>query len=149
MAYATLDQLKAAYGEERLLQLAPENGTETPDEFLTRVLESGSAFMDSYFAVRYTVPIVPGTNVGLESLLVHLNCVCALWQLPIGVVDLPEGAKQAISWAKEWCEGVTKGTIRLPGQDSLDGTFAMVGDCPPLIPNEIHEENRLSWIDKS
>lgn len=68
MAYATLDDLVARFGEQELIdQTDRVSGTNVDAELVARVLDYASATIDPYLAGRYDLPLpsVPALLVGL------------------------------------------------------------------------------------
>ena len=147
MSYATYEQLTAAFGEKRVLDALAKTTQEDPEDHLERKLEAASGFMDSYFALKYTVPIDTTGNVSLAAMLAECACICALGMLSPGYTQRPEGLKEAFADCKEWLKKVAEGDAILPGLDRETGAFGVVGTDDPLITKTFHENNRLRWLD--
>jgi phage gp36-like protein len=59
MAYATTADLTARFGEEEMLALAPNETIDAIEESKVDVaINDAGATIDSYLAVRYTVPVI-------------------------------------------------------------------------------------------
>ena len=50
MAYATYDEAKSAFGEDRLRRIFPDSTQEYVQSYIQRRLEAGAGFIDSYLA---------------------------------------------------------------------------------------------------
>ena len=147
MAYATYEQMTAAFGEERVLRALAKTTQEDPESHLERKLEAASGFMDSYLARRYTVPLDTTGNQPLEDMLAECSIICALGMLSPGYTQRPEGLKEAFADCKQWLKDIANGDALLPGATKLDGSFGVVGSYDPLITRTFHDNNRLRWLD--
>jgi len=141
-SYATYDELATATGERRLLDMAPSNSQESPEDFFIGQLAAASGFMDSYLGSRYTVPVDSTGNENLAAMLAHCCIVHTLFSLAPGLTDIPDGVQKAHSQCMTWLKDVSSGKAELPGITSEEAIFAIVGDSAPLLPESTFRFSR-------
>lgn len=117
MAYATLDDLVARFGEQELIdQTDRVSGTNVNTEVVTRVLDDASAILDGYLAGRYALPLAT-----VPALLVGLCCDLARYALyPDAAPDL---VKERYQNALKLLARIADGTLQL----GLSGPPAQAG----------------------
>lgn len=107
MAYATLQSMIERFTEAELRQLSPLAGQ--PGQIdpvrVGRALDDASAEMDSYLAIRFSVPIA-----GELPLLVKAACDLAREDLARSPSDAVVAAAKR---AREWLKAVSKGSASL------------------------------------
>lgn len=113
MPYATLDNLKTAFGEREVAQLTQRRAdyVETPDgTAATAFLEQASAEIDSRLAVRYAVPVTPAPKV-----LVAVCCDIARYRLFDDAA--PETVRARYEDAVRWLNDIAAGRAVLLADD--------------------------------
>ena len=107
MAYATLDDLVARFGEQELIdQTDRVSGTNVDAELVARVLDYASATIDPYLAGRYDLPLP-----SVPALLVGLCCDMARYALYPDAA--PEMVKDRYNNALRLLREIAAGTLQL------------------------------------
>ncbi|AZV77892.1 DUF1320 domain-containing protein [Parasedimentitalea marina] len=116
MAYATQSDIVTLYSEDALY-VADRDGDGVPDvDAITRALASASGEIDSYLAVRYTLPL--GEN---PDLLVQFCVDIAIYRLASSRDVLSEEHRQRYEDAIKHLEKIAKGTATLVLTAATDG----------------------------
>lgn len=121
MPYATVNDLKTAFGEREIAQLTQRRAdyVETADATAgDAFLEQASSEIDSRLAVRYAVPVAPPPKV-----LVALCCDIARYRLFDDAA--PETVRTRYEDAIRWLNDVAAGRAVLLADD---GTIAPAAD---------------------
>ena len=112
MAYATLDDLVARFGEQELIdQTDRVSGTNVDAELVARVLDYASATIDPYLAGRYDLPLP-----SVPALLVGLCCDMARYALYPDAA--PEMVKDRYNNALRLLREIAAGTLQQIGRAS-------------------------------
>lgn len=145
MAYATLQSMIERFTEAELRQLSPLAGQagQIDTVRVQRALDDASAEMNSYLAVRFTVPVMPASG-GELPLLVKAACDIAREDLARSPSDAVVAAAKR---AREWLKAVAKGSASLgsgPEGDpeavpEADGGGAMVA-----APDRVFTDDSLA-----
>jgi phage gp36-like protein len=106
--YSDRDELVRRFGEREILALEDQNGTGTPDSDVTdAALEDATAEIDSYLAVRYTLPLN-----SIPAPIVKACCDIARYLL---YKDHPvQEAKDRYLYTIDWLKLVSSGRVVLP-----------------------------------
>lgn len=103
MTYATSQDMVVRFGEREITQLADRNldGTNDP-EVVGKALASASSEIDSYLAVRYSVPVMSVSD--------NLNRVCCdiaryLMHENAAIEEVESRYKRAVAWLKDISTG--------------------------------------------
>lgn len=113
MAYATVAELKAVFGSERLRRMIPDLQAEQLDTTLGIHLGAASAEVDSRLAAVYTTPIVT-TDASSLAILRDVTIALTLRRMSLGLAELPKAAGEALKAADAWLERVASRKARLP-----------------------------------
>lgn len=122
MAYATLADMTARFGEEELVHLsAAPGGLDGPPVAakVTVALNDATALVDSYLRRRYLVPLV----APIPAEIVRAACVLARFDLAHG--DQREPTEQMRLARKEviaWLERLSEGSSLLDGVPTAPAT---------------------------
>lgn len=109
MAYATLNDLLARFGETELLQLSARDNVPGADaDFIETTLADADAIIDGYLAGRYAVPVSP-----TPALLTRIACDLARHALHGKAAD--ETVKAAHDAALKLLRDLAAGVAVLPG----------------------------------
>lgn len=111
MAYATVADLVAAFGEVEIIQLTDRAGLGTVDDAVAQeALDRASSEADSYLEARYPVPLGSAPKA-----LVATVCDIARYRLSGG--DSPETDPIASRYklAVAWLRDISRGLASLPG----------------------------------
>lgn len=123
MSYASFDTLLGVYGHDALFPLA---GDEQRDHGLDRskiegALAEASAEIDSYLAVRYTLPLSKEDR--------HLSRICmdiAIYNLSLGADVLSEDREKRYDKALCWLQRVAAGSAALVCEHKPHGASSLV-----------------------
>jgi len=111
--YATLDDLRAAFGEDELLAITDRDNTGAVDAGLAEeALARAASEADSYLARRYAVPVAAPA----PPVLVAAVCDIARYRLTGGPASETDPILERYRQAVKWLERVAEGTADLPGQ---------------------------------
>jgi phage gp36-like protein len=123
MAYSTIDDIKKLLPEEELILLTDDEALGSVNAArVSEAIAQADAEIDSYCAVRYTVPVSP-----LPELLKKLSVDIAVYALYSRTVQsMPEIRAERYRASVKQLEGISKGTLTLGVQDiaSSEGTEA-------------------------
>ena len=110
MAYSTIDDIRGLLPEEELLALSDDEALGSVHEGrVNEAIAQADAEVDSYCAVRYTVPVSP-----VPVLLRKLSVDIALYTLySRAVLSMPEVRAERYRSAVRQLEGISKGTLTL------------------------------------
>lgn len=112
MAYATLQDMIARYGEEELIARTDRVGAGAVDRAVAeRALDDASVEIDAYLGTRYRLPLpqVPG-------LVVRLCCAIARYRLWEDLAS--ERVREDYQDARRVLEGLARGTVTLGMPDA-------------------------------
>lgn len=121
--YGSVATLLEHFGRDELMQLAPAQGGEGPEEeldeaLLLRALRRASREADSYLATRYKVPLTPAKGEGGAPLwpepLTGFVADMAHYHLCGGNARDDEGIMRRYQEALDWLKAVAKGVADLP-----------------------------------
>jgi phage gp36-like protein len=138
VTYATLDQLKARYGEAMLVRLTDRADIPTHEvdvDVVAAALADTNALIDGYLQGRYVLPLV-----ATPALLADIAKAIAIWKLHIYKPD--EKIEADYKAAEKQLVQIASGTIRLSvdGVEPADegGGGAVVTDRDrPLTPESM------------
>ena len=120
MAYSTIDDIRKLLPEEELLALTDDEALGTVGQGrVDEAVAQADAEVDSYCAVRYTVPVSP-----VPALLRKLSVDIAVYALySRAVQSVPEVRGERYRSAIRQLEGISKGTLTL-GVEEADASEA-------------------------
>ena len=110
MAYSTIDDIRKLLPEEELLALTDDESLGQVDQGrVDEAIAQADAEVDSYCAVRYSVPVSP-----VPGLLKKLSVDIAVYALySRAVQSVPEVRAERYRSAIRQLEGISKGTLTL------------------------------------
>lgn len=107
MAYATLADLIARFGEEEITQRTDRVNAGTPDAAIAaRALDDASAEIDGYLATRYQLPLPT-----VPAMLARIACDIARYRLWEDLAS-PE-VRQRYEDARRLLESISRGVVSL------------------------------------
>lgn len=120
MGYITNEDLERRLGSEAFLELTDDEGTGQPNAARAdeaRLGAEGEA--DSYFAVRYAVPVDLGADPRAAAVVRSFTLDLAAYRLhgrrPPVPPDVARRRDEAVAWLRE----VARGTAHLPASAAL------------------------------
>ena len=115
MAYSTIDDIKKLLPEQELIVLTDDESLGTVDQGrVTEAIEQADAEIDSYCAVRYSVPVSP-----VPAMLRKLSVDIAVYTLySRAVQSVPEVRAERYRSAVRQLEGISKGMLTLGVEDT-------------------------------
>lgn len=107
MAYATVVQMVARFGEQELIQLSDPEAKALKSAAIEEALADASGVMDSYLARRYSLPLTLATPL---PALVDCCADLALYRLMRlrrrgAVEDAKERSEACMAWLKDVASG--------------------------------------------
>lgn len=133
--YATIDQLRARFRTDMLVQLTDEAGAGVIDvEVTTTALTDASSKIDSYLKATYALPVSPAPDV-----LIGICCDIAVYALYRAAA--PDAIKARYDAAIAWLKDVAKGVVKLDvaGLEPSAPTDDVVLTCDTLIAGKRDE----------
>lgn len=139
MAYATVADLIARFGEEELIQLTDRAGAHAVDSAIAqRALDDASAEMDGYLAVRYQLPLPT-----VPTLLARIACDVARYRL--WEDHASDEVRRRYEDARRLLEAIAKGLVSLglpanlppAAQPQLSLAAAKSGPAPVFGPDQM------------
>jgi phage gp36-like protein len=113
MAYATVADLVARYGEEEIKQRTDRLGAGAIDAAVAQqALDDAAAEIDSYLASRYTLPLPTA-----PAILSRLNCTIARYRLWEDLAS--DRVRQDYDDAMRFLTALARGTVSLGLPDTL------------------------------
>lgn len=113
MAYATVADLVARYGEEEILQRTDRVNAGAVDHAVAnQALDDAAAEMDGYLASRYRLPLPT-----VPAMLGRLNCAIARYRLWEDLAS--ERVRQDYEDAVRFLTAISRGTVSLGLPDTL------------------------------
>jgi len=116
MGYATTADLNLRITQSELVRLTDENDTGNVDTAtITAALETADVEIDSYLAVRYSLPLAE-----TQPLLVSLAVDIAIWNIySLDDSGVPENRKERYQAAIKTLERISSGKQSLPISESV------------------------------
>lgn len=139
MAYATVADLIARFGEEELIQLTDRAGAHAVDGAIAqRALDDASAEMDGYLAVRYQLPLPT-----VPTLLARIACDVARYRL--WEDHASDEVRRRYEDSRRLLEAIAKGLVSLglpanlppAAQPQLSLAAAKSGPAPVFGPDQM------------
>lgn len=139
VAYATVDDLIARFGEAELIQRTDRTLSGVMDAAIAqRALDDASAEMDGYLAARYQLPL-PTT----PALLARIACDIARYRLWEDMAS--DEVRRRYEDARRLLEAISRGTVSLglpaslppEQQPGLSLAAAKSGPAPVFGPDEM------------
>lgn len=113
MAYASVADLIARYGEEELIQRTDRVGAGVVDAAVAgQALDDAAAEMDGYLASRYRLPLPTA-----PAMLARVNCAIARYRLWEDLAS--ERVRQDYEDAVRFLTAIARGTVSLGLPDTL------------------------------
>ena len=115
MAYSTIDDIRKLLPEQELIALTDDESLGTVEQGrVTEAIAQADAEIDSYCAVRYSVPVTP-----VPAMLRKLSVDIAVYSLYSRTVQsAPEVRAERYRAAVRQLEGISKGTLTLGVQEA-------------------------------
>lgn len=111
MNYATQDDLITRFGEDEVLQLAPnEAGDAIASGRVTAALSDASRHIDSYLRRRRSVPVDPVPDV-------LVGACCDIARFSLHDDHAPEAVKDRYKATVQWLKAIAAGTASLADEE--------------------------------
>lgn len=138
MAYATVEDLSARFGEAEVVRLTTPEGQDLAGIVATRAvaaLAGATGTIDSYLRRRYAVPLSP-----VPAEIVDACCKLARYDLSFKSDSYPsEQVRLAQKGTLDWLRDLAEGRAQLAGAAPAEagtGGGAMVSDREPMFTRD-------------
>lgn len=137
MAYATLADLIAAFGEQEMLDLTDRDEDGVADAaVLASAQARAQSVIDGYLAGRYALPLaapypaaLSGADADIQRYLLYDN-------------EAPDRVKEAFGWAMNWLKDVASGKVALDLPAPVTGSYG--GAAGYLAPERVWSADALA-----
>lgn len=133
MAYANIKEFNVKYEPKSLGRPIDDmGGNDSFDKKLEQFLNDAAGFMDSFFASRYTLPLVISSTLAVTTgaVLRRANLIIAKYDLEQRLAGKRD-EKTAYDKIVEWLEKIRAGAADLPGA-SIKSSSGIIESNQPL-----------------